>query len=100
PQPEGAHGLFRARAAIAAELPHRHPFGPADDDHADRHQYVVEPLALILSRSPHELRITARPDAADAVHQLAVWLAVDAALPGLRGSHRIRDQSHREAAET
>src|SRR5207245_1927957 len=72
----------------------------ADENHADRHQYAVEPVAVILSRSPDELRVAPGADAADAVHQLAVRPPFDPALPDLRGPDRVRDQSYGQAAKT
>ena len=38
PAPGGADELFRAHHAIAADLPHRHPFRPPDEGDAERHR--------------------------------------------------------------
>src|SRR5438445_8732946 len=59
-----AHQLFRARPAIAPELPHRYPFRPPGEDHDHRYQHALEPLVVVLSRSSHQLRLVDRADAA------------------------------------
>ena len=53
----GAGGLFRARAAIAARLPCRSPFRPADEGDADRHRHAVVAVAFVLPRASLRLRL-------------------------------------------
>ncbi len=99
PLPGGAGGLFRAHPAIAAELSHRHAFRPADEGDDHRHQYAVGHVALVLPRAFHQLHLAVHPDAADAVPQLALRAAADAALRRLRRADRVRPAQDRDAAK-
>ena len=70
--------LFRAHPATAAQLSRRHPFRPADEDHAHRHRFAVVAVARILPRASGRVRFAAGAAAAVAVlnWRLALLLIV------------------------
>ncbi len=84
PAPGGAHRLFRAHPAAAADLSHRHPFGPADEGDARRHRHAVGHVARLLPRALRRDRLARGAAAAVAVHELAAGAAADHALRRLR----------------
>ena len=84
PAPGGADRLFRAHHAAAADLPHRHPFRPADEGDAERHRLAVAALARILPRAFCRDHVAGGAAAAGALHQLA---AGDPAVRAVRGVH-------------
>ena len=71
PAPGGADRLFRAHHATAADLPHRHPFRPADEGDAERHRRAVAALARILPRAFCRDPVAGGAAAAGVLHQLA-----------------------------
>ena len=84
PAPGGADGLFRTHHAAAADLPLRHPFGPADEGDAERHRCAVAALARLLPRAFCRDPVAGRAAAARALHQLA---AGDPLVRAVRGVH-------------
>ena len=84
PAPGGADELFRAHHAIAADLPHRHPFRPPDEGDAERHRRAVAAVARIFPRAFRRDHVAGGAAAAGALHQLA---AGDPAVRAVRGVH-------------
>ena len=84
PASGGADQLFRAHHAIAADLPHRHPFRPPDEGDAERHRRAVAAVARIFPRAFRRDHVAGGAAAAGALHQLA---AGDPAVPAVRGVH-------------
>ena len=78
-------GLFRAHHAVAADLPYRHPFRPADEGDAERHRRAVAAVARIFPRAFCRDHVAGGAAAARALHQLA---AGDPAVRAVRGVHR------------
>ncbi len=73
PAPGGADRLFRAHHAVAADLPHRHPFRPPDEGDAERHRCAVAALARLLPRAFRRDRLAGRAAAAVALSSTGGW---------------------------
>ena len=88
PASGGADELFRTYHATAAHLPHRHPFGAADEGDDQRHRCAVAAVARIFPRAFRRDPVAGRAAAAGVLHQLA---AGDPVVRALRGVHRPDD---------
>ena len=86
PAPGGDDELFRAHPAIAADLPHRHPFRPADEGDAERHRLVVAAVARIFPRAFRRDHVAGGAAAAGALHQLAAGHPAVRAVRGVHGA--------------
>ena len=93
PAPGGADQLFRAHHAAAADLPHRHPFRPADEGDAERHRFAVAAVAGIFPRAFCRDHVAGRAAAAGVLHQLA------ACGPAVRSLRRVHRADHAGGAQ-
>ena len=88
PQPaECVDRLFRARAAVAADLSRQYPFGPPHEGDVAGHGWPDAVVAGVLPRSSHVADFANCPVADLAVHQLAAGISADCALRCLRSAH-------------